>query len=80
MTGFTCEYLPLASYYSRVQKCMTGVTASTFNSSVIAHEQCIPRVVQAQHASDFQNLSRHVGLHTFFVNFDMSCTVATKVK
>ena len=38
LTGFTHEYLALASYYSRVQKCMTGVTASTFNSSVIAHE------------------------------------------
>ena len=25
-TGFTHEYLPLVSYYSRVQKCMTGIT------------------------------------------------------
>ena len=80
MTGFTCEYLPLASYYSRVQKCTTGVTTSTFNSSVIAHKQCIPHVAQAQHASDFQNFSLHDGLHAFFVNLDMSCTVATKVE
>ena len=80
MTGFTCEYLPLASYYSRVQKCMTEGTASTFNSSVIAHEQCISRVTKAQQVSDFQNFSRHDGLHTFFGNLDMSCTVATKVE
>ena len=59
---------------------MAGVTVSTFNSAVIAHEQCIPRVAQAQHASDFQNFSRHVGLHSFFVNLDMSCTVTTKVE
>ena len=80
MTGFTCQYLPLASYYSRVQKCKIGVTASSFNSSVIAHEQCIPHVAQTQLASDFQNLLRHDGLHVLFVKLDMRCTVAAKVE
>ena len=78
MTGFTCQYLPLASYYSRVQKCTTGVTVSTFNLSVIAYDQCIPRVAQAQHTSDFQNFLKHDGLHAFFVNLDMSCSIVNK--
>ena len=59
---------------------MTGVTASTFNSSVTAHEQCIPHVAQTQHASDFQNFSRRDGLHVLSLNMDISCTVATKVE
>ena len=80
MTGFTCEYLPLVNYYSSVQKCMTGVTVNTFNSSVTAHEQCILHVAQAQHTSDLQNFLRHDGLHALFVNMDISCTVATKVE
>ena len=30
MTGFSGEYLPLVSYYSRVQKCTIGVTGENF--------------------------------------------------
>ena len=36
---------------------------SIFNSSIIAREQCISRVAQAQHASHMQNFSRHDTLH-----------------
>ena len=32
---------------------------SIFNSSIIAHEQCIPCVARAQDASYTQNFSRH---------------------
>ena len=39
---------------------------SIFNSSVIAYEQCVPCVAQAQHISYLQNFSRYKGLHTFF--------------
>ena len=38
---------------------------SIFNSSIIAREQCIPRVAQAQHASYLQNFSRHEASHAF---------------
>ena len=48
---------------------------SIFNLSVIACEQCIPRVTRAQHASNLQNFSRHESLHMFFVNLDVSCIV-----
>ena len=36
-TGFTHKYLPLVSYYLRVQNCMTGVTCKYFNLSAITH-------------------------------------------
>ena len=39
--------------------------ASIYNSSVITHEQCIPRVAQAQYVSYLQNFSRHEELHNF---------------
>ena len=40
--------------------------ASIYNSSVITHEQCIPRVAQAQYVSYLQNFSRHEELHNFW--------------
>ena len=36
-----------------------------FNSSIIAHKQCIPHVAQAQRASYLQKFSRHDVLHAF---------------
>ena len=48
---------------------------SIFNSSVIACEQCIPHVAQAQHTSYLQNFLRHEASHMFFVNLDVSYTV-----
>ena len=36
---------------------------SIFNSSIIAREQCIPRVARAQHASYTQNFLSHNMLH-----------------
>ena len=36
---------------------------SIFNSSIIAHEQCIPCVTRARHTSYLQNFSRHDTLH-----------------
>ena len=39
--------------------------SSIFNSSIIAQEQCIPRVARAQHASHLQNFLRHDILHAF---------------
>ena len=40
---------------------------SIFKSSVITHEQCIPHVAQAQHASCLQDFSRYKALHMFSV-------------
>ena len=43
--------------------------------TVITHEQCISRVVRAQHVSYLQNFSSHEELHAFFVNLDVNCSV-----
>ena len=39
---------------------------SIFNSSIIAREQCIPCVAQAQQASYLKNFLRHNTLHAIF--------------
>ena len=44
---------------------------NSFNSSIIACEQCGLRVAGARHASYLQNFSRHDALHVF-VNLDVS--------
>ena len=61
----TCEY----------KSAQQELLASTFNSSVIVHEQCIPHVAWAQHTSYLQNFLRHEAGYMRFVNFDVSCTV-----
>ena len=43
---------------------------NSFNSSIIACEQCGLRVVGARHASYLQKFSRHNALHVF-VNLDV---------
>ena len=42
--SITRKYLPLVSYYLRVQKCMTGVTRKYFQHINYRFEQCTSRV------------------------------------
>ena len=74
-TGFTHEYYAhdriysqVFSYYSRVQKCTTGVTDVYFQ---ISHEQCASRVTWV--VFKISQGTKHY-MH-FFVNLDVSCTV-----
>ena len=71
-TGFIREYLPLVSYYFQAQKCTTEVTCD--------YLQLICNLSRAVYSSSSTSpthelSSWHGGLHTFFVNLDMSCTI-----
>ena len=60
---------------------------SIFNSSIIAHKQCVSHVVRVQHVSYMQNFLRHGMSHTFvcklgrelYVQFHLSACMSVSL-
>ena len=74
-TGFTCEYLSLVSYYSRVEKVHDRNYLRAFLTRQLSLVSSILSCRTSPTHELNANSSRHESLLTFFVNLDVSCTV-----